>query len=156
MEIVMQGKEQAEALNKDHILAWLDYLHAEVQGRLFDHRHGTVHPELCEPLARFMERFGVGEGVPISFVSRKTKRVEEACIRAFTEYMRAIEAVRVLTRVCFEKDGPTLKALYEEAFPGVIKAAMKEGASFSIVQIRQDIRPFGSQADNSDNDTKPE
>lgn len=151
----MQGNEQAESLNKDHIPAWLDYLHAEVQGRLFDHRHGTPHPELCEPLSRFMERFGIAEGIPISFVSRKTKRVGESCVRAFTEYLRAVEAVRLLTRVCFEKDGPTLKAIYEEAFPGVIKAAQKEGVAFTIAQIRDDIRPTDSQADNAGNDTKP-
>jgi hypothetical protein len=137
----MQGKEQAESLNKDHILAWLDYLHAEVQGRLFDHRHGTVHPELCEPLSRFMQRFGVGHGIPISFADRKTKRIDEACVRAFTEYLRAVEIVRLLTQVCFEKDGDTMQALYAQAFPGVIKAAHKDGVTFGIAQFRASSPP---------------
>jgi hypothetical protein len=154
MEIVMQGKERAESLNRDHILAWLDYLHADVRNRFQIHRHGTAHPECCEALLRFMGRFGVGEGIPVSFVSRKTKRVGDACIRAFTEYLRAVEAVRLLTRVCFENDGPTMKALYDEAFPGVIKAAKKEGVSFGIAQIRVDPRPSETKAGSADNEQK--
>jgi hypothetical protein len=143
----MESNAHTETLNKDHILAWLDYLHADVQGRLFDHRHRTIHPELCEPLSRFMDRFGISNGIPISFANRKTKRVEEACIRAFTEYLRAIEIVRLLTRVCFETDGDTMKALYEEAFPGVIKAAKKENVLFSIAQLRETSRPSDAQPD---------
>jgi hypothetical protein len=131
----MDDAKKLEKLNKDHILAWLDFLHAEVQGRLFDHRHGTVNPELCDPLAGFAARFGTEIGIPISTTSRKSKKVSEACIRAWTDYLRAVEAVRLLTKLCFEEDATTMKALYEEAMPGVLRAVMKEGVTFGIFQL---------------------
>lgn len=134
-----------EQLNKDHILAWLDCLHADVQGRVFEQSHSTVHPELCESLAKFVSRFGPSIGIPITLANRKSKRVSDARVRAYIDYHRAIEMVKLLTQICFEEDGPATEALYKRAFPGVINAAMKDGVSFKIAQLREVSDPPGSQ-----------